>query len=197
VGLSKGEETRRLIVEKSAPLFNQRGYEGCSMADVMAATGLEKGGVYRHFRSKEELAQEVFRYSVARSMRARIPLRREGESALEALRAMVQQFVEAPNGVAGGCPLMNTAIDSDDGNPKLRALARRGFAAWRRRIVQVVRCGQDEGEIAAEVDPMWLADTLIAQLEGALMLSRLEGRRAPLLHAQRSLGAVLDSVAQA
>ena len=62
--MSKGEQTRQAIIEKAAPLFNQRGFEGCSMADIMEATGLEKGGVYRHFSSKEELAAAVFRYSM-------------------------------------------------------------------------------------------------------------------------------------
>src|SRR3984885_6193510 len=60
--MTKGESTRQWIIEQAAPLFNQRGFEGCSMQDVLEATGLEKGGVYRHFESKEELAAEVFRY---------------------------------------------------------------------------------------------------------------------------------------
>ena len=54
--MSKGQLTRQRIIAQAAPLFNQRGYEGCSINDVMAATGLEKGGIYRHFESKEELA---------------------------------------------------------------------------------------------------------------------------------------------
>jgi len=34
-------------------MFNQKGYEGGSLNEVMAATGLKKGGIYRHFTSKE------------------------------------------------------------------------------------------------------------------------------------------------
>ena len=61
--MSKGEETRLRIVAEAAPLFNQRGYEGCSIQDIMDATGLEKGGIYRHFESKEELAAEAFDFA--------------------------------------------------------------------------------------------------------------------------------------
>src|SRR5271170_4930943 len=63
--MGKGEETRRRIIEEAAPLFNQRGYEGCSIQDIMDATGLEKGGIYRHFDSKEELAAEAFDFAWA------------------------------------------------------------------------------------------------------------------------------------
>src|SRR5438105_2352952 len=63
--MSKGELTRELILRRTAPLFNQQGYFGASLADVMQATGLEKGGIYNHFGSKEQLALEAFDYAVA------------------------------------------------------------------------------------------------------------------------------------
>ena len=65
--MTKGEQTRREIVQKAAPLFNQKGYEGTSLSDLMKATGLQKGGIYRHFSSKEELATEAFDYSWERA----------------------------------------------------------------------------------------------------------------------------------
>ena len=61
--MTKGQQTRRGIIEKAAPLFNQKGYEGTSLSDLMDATGLQKGGIYRHFDSKEELAAAAFDYS--------------------------------------------------------------------------------------------------------------------------------------
>ena len=57
--MSKGDQTRERIIAKAAELFNQRGLEGTSMADLMEATGLEKGGIYRHFPSKEAVAAEA------------------------------------------------------------------------------------------------------------------------------------------
>ena len=61
--MSKGDQTRERIIAKAAELFNQRGLEGTSMADLMKATGLEKGGIYRHFASKEAVAAEAFDYA--------------------------------------------------------------------------------------------------------------------------------------
>jgi len=49
--MTKGEQTRKKIVEAAAPIFNQHGYEGSSLNNLMEATGLKKGGIYRHFSS--------------------------------------------------------------------------------------------------------------------------------------------------
>ena len=118
--MGKGESTRQRIIEQAAPLFNQRGFEGCSMQDVLEATGLEKGGVYRHFSSKEELAAEVFRYAWGCAVKTRWEGLERVEGSVEKLRYFVRRFVDTPGPVAGGCPLMNTAIEADDGNAVLR-----------------------------------------------------------------------------
>lgn len=192
--MSKGDETRQAIIERSAPLFNRLGFRGCSMSDIMEATGLEKGGLYRHFSSKEEIAQAAFRYSVEASIRLRTSGVEESDSPLEALRAMIARFVHSPSAVPGGCPLMNTAIDADDGNETLRGLVREAFRAWRDRITAIIERAIAAGEISVETDAAWLANTVITSLEGAVMLSRLERRKEPLVHAQRTLSIVLDSL---
>jgi TetR/AcrR family transcriptional repressor of nem operon len=53
--VTKGERSRQKIVETAAVLFNQKGFTGCSMGDIVAASGLEKGTLYGHFSTKEEL----------------------------------------------------------------------------------------------------------------------------------------------
>ncbi len=66
--MRKGEQTRHEIIRKAAPIFNQRGYEGAALSELMEATGLEKGGIYRHFESKEQLAGEAFDYAWKRAL---------------------------------------------------------------------------------------------------------------------------------
>jgi TetR/AcrR family transcriptional repressor of nem operon len=53
--MRKGEQTRHEIIRKAAPIFNQKGYEGAALSDLMEATGLEKGGIYRHFEASNSL----------------------------------------------------------------------------------------------------------------------------------------------
>jgi AcrR family transcriptional regulator len=192
--MSKGEETRQRIISKAAPLFNRKGFEGASMQEVMAVTGLEKGGLYRHFSSKEELAAEAFRYSLSQAKKTRTDGIDEIPGTIERLRFLIRRFVDAPSPIEGGCPLMNTAVDTDDGNPQLRKLVRQGFADWRQRLSSIIAEGVEAKEIRKDVAPRQLANTIIALLEGALMLSRIEGTKVPLEDAQISLDLLLVAI---
>lgn len=62
--MSKAERTRQFIVERIAPVFNQKGFDGTSLADVTEVTGLTKGALYGNFTDKEEIAMEAFKYSM-------------------------------------------------------------------------------------------------------------------------------------
>lgn len=190
--MSKGELTRQRIIEIAAPLFNQRGYAGCSMQNILLATGLKKGGVYRHFGSKEKLAAEAFRYALARAVKLRMPPASSILSAVERLHRLVEQFVEEPSPVPGGCPILNAAIDADDGNPRLRELARKGLKNWRERISRIVQDGISHREIREDVDPRSFANTIIATLEGALMIGRLERSKNALNHARALLDGLIE-----
>jgi len=192
--MRKGELTRARIIAQAAPIFNQQGFAGSSMQDVMAATGLEKGGLYRHFRSKEELAVESFRFALAKAEKLRTSNVETSDGAVEHLHSLVKHFVEAPSGVPGGCPLMNTAIDSDDGNHVLRALARRGLSDWKTRISRVVERGIRTGEIVRGTEPRRIANIIIATLEGALMMSRLEGTKTVLQDARAALDLLIEGI---
>ena len=58
--MSKGEQTKELILSQAAVVFNRQGYFGARLDDIMRATGLEKGGIYNHFASKDDLALQAF-----------------------------------------------------------------------------------------------------------------------------------------
>ena len=194
-GASKGQATRRRIVAVAAALFNQHGYDGCSMQQILDATGLEKGGLYRHFRSKQELATAAIGYAIEQAVEARLlDLDRSG-TALDRIRALVRHFVEVPSTVPGGCPILNTAIDSDDDRPALRDLVHHAIHDWKARLERVIREGQHSGEIRRDLEPRALANTLIALIEGALMISRVEGSREALYDAQSVVELLLQSVA--
>jgi TetR/AcrR family transcriptional repressor of nem operon len=179
--VTKGEQTRNDIVRKSAPLFNQKGYEGTSLSDLMAATGLQKGGIYRHFSSKEELATEAFDYSWGKAVNGRLDGVAEVPGCVNRLKKMIDNFVELRAGlVPGGCPLMNTAVEADDGNPALRARARKALQNWTARLSKMTLEGIKKQEVNDGVDPLKLSQLIIGSLEGALLISRLQKNDEPL-----------------
>ncbi len=193
--MNKGERTRQKIIATAAPIFNQRGFAGCSMQEVMEATGLEKGGLYRHFGSKEELAVEAFNFALQQAVKTRTGDLGHIEGALPKLRYLVKRFVETPSPLAGGCPLMNTAVDADDGNPLLRKLAKEGIRDWQHRLMAIVEAGLRKGEIRKGTEPRMVANSIIATLEGALMMSRLEGTRTALEDARMALDGMIERLA--
>lgn len=170
-----GDETRENIIRKAAALFNQHGFAGSSMSDIMAATGLQKGGIYRHFESKEQLAVEALDYAVA-VMGDRFREALDGpRDAVSRLRAIIGVFARIPLDppVPGGCPVMNAGIENDDGNPALRDRARAAMDGLRALVVRTAERGKERGELRAEVDAQELASVLISTLEGAVMMSKL------------------------
>ena len=191
--MSKGELTRREIVRKAAPLFNRKGYEGTSLSDLMHATGLQKGGIYRHFSSKQQLAGEAFDYTWEKAVTGRLEGVNDVPDSVHRLRKMIDNFVEKREGlVPGGCPLMNTAVESDDGNVHLRARAKKALESWAARITKIAAEGIARREINTRTKPRDLAQLIISSLEGALLLSRLQNSSAPLRNIQLHLHHHLD-----
>jgi TetR/AcrR family transcriptional repressor of nem operon len=196
--MTKGEQTRREIVRKAAPLFNQKGYEGTSLADLMKATGLQKGGIYRHFSGKQELAGEAFDYAWEKAVNGRLEGVAEVSDAVDRLKKMVGNFVEKRAGlVPGGCPLMNTGVEADDGNALLRARARKALQNWTMRLSNIAAEGIKKEQIAAGVDPLELAQLIIGSLEGALLISRLQNDDQPLCRARQHLDKYLEESVRA
>jgi TetR/AcrR family transcriptional regulator, transcriptional repressor for nem operon len=173
--VTKGEDTRRMILQRAAEVFNSKGYYGASMQDIMDATGLEKGGIYRHFDSKDDLALEAFDFAVELVHQEFVIALKDKRHAIDRLRAIVSVYRAMPDGMplAGGCPVLNTAIEADDTHPALRDHARRAMDEWREYVVRTTAKGIERGQIRPEVVPEELATFIIATLEGAIMLTKL------------------------
>ncbi len=192
-GLTKGEKTRLNIVAKAAVLFNQRGFAGCSMQDIVDVVGLEKGSIYGHFSSKEELALEAFDFAWGDTVEKRMGNLDTVNDAVDKLKLHVKNYVNTPS-FTGGCPWLNLAVDADDGNLALRDRARKAVRGWEDALVNIVIEGQRRGEVRPEVHPQSVATFLISTLEGATAISRIDKRSGALAHAQENLDRFLEAL---
>jgi len=190
--MTKGELTRQRIVEAAAQIFNRHGYEGSSLNALMEATGLKKGGIYRHFASKEELAAEAFDYTWDAVWKTRLFHVDDKASGMEKLKHLIANFIERRSPVAGGCPVLNTAVDADDGNPVLRARVAKALRSWTRRLETYMEEAKSEGDAKPDADPRAVATLIVASLEGALMMSRIQRSDEPLRRVQLHLNEYLD-----
>lgn len=187
--MTKGEQTRQRIVRQAATLFNQRGFTGSSISDVMTCTGLQKGGIYRHFDSKEQLALAAFDYAQAQSTNRLEAAVAAETGATRKLLAFVEAFraITLDPPVPGGCPILNTIVDSDDGDPALRARVLDVITRWEALIISVVEAGIADGNVRANIDPQAVATLMIATMEGGILLSRAHRSKAYLQHVVQHL----------
>ncbi|CAH0122260.1 MULTISPECIES: TetR/AcrR family transcriptional regulator [unclassified Paenibacillus] len=173
--MRKGTITRERIIIQAAELFNQQGYAGSSVSDIMRVTGLRKGGIYNHFGSKDELALEAFDYAINRMRRKYAEAIKGKTSSIDQLIAIVsiyRNIVEDPP-LKGGCPLLNTAIESDDTHPALRDKAREAMEQFLKFIRIVINRGKRKGEILSSVDEASVSVYIVAAMEGGVMISQL------------------------
>jgi AcrR family transcriptional regulator len=175
--VTRALETRARIVRDAASVFGTRGFFGTSMSDLLSATGLQKGGLYNHFGSKEQLALEAFDYAVSLITGRYVEAFAATDSQLDRLYAIVDvisALIDDP-ALPGGCPILNAAVESDDVLPVLRERAQEAMTSWLRLIGSTAKAAVEAGELRAEVDPRQLATVVTATLEGAVMLSKLYG----------------------
>ena len=184
--MSKAQQTKAHIIHQAAELFNLKGYAGSSIADIMQATGLKKGGIYNHFQSKDELALEAFDYASNLLSQRIWSVVKTKHNAIERLQALVSSYLIYINDppIVGGCPILNTAIETDDTDSPLRDRALQAMNSSRSLIVRILQKGIKKGEVRSTIEPDTVATIIFSTLEGAIMMSKLE--RNPI-HLERAV----------
>ncbi|HYF03429.1 MAG TPA: TetR/AcrR family transcriptional regulator [Patescibacteria group bacterium] len=180
--LSKSERTRLYIVERAAPVFNEKGYAGTSLSDLTNATGLTKGSIYGNFENKDEVALEAFDYNfqkITEFLREKILATDYSIERLLVYPNTYRDFLKIPF-LKPGCPILNTSTEADDTHPQLRERAANALAYWKQSLENQVKRGIERREIKAETNPTQIAVVLITIIEGALMQAKVTGTSAEL-----------------
>lgn len=180
--MTKSERTRQFIVEKTAPLFNTKGFDGTSLADLTQATGLTKGALYGNFEDKDEIAVEAFRHSVKkvkRMVRDHLLPGNSNKRQLTLLLEFYARYVFEPP-VVGGCPLLNSAIEADDYRTSMRKIVVAELVATIDFIASLLAKGVKAKEFRKDIKPHQLAYIFFCSIEGALMFSRVERSKEPM-----------------
>jgi TetR/AcrR family transcriptional regulator, transcriptional repressor for nem operon len=180
--MKKSEETKRMIVEKVAPLFNKHGYEGTSLSDLTKAVGLTKGALYGNFRNKDDIAVAALKYNIQRIAEEIAERVSQKSDSCDKLIAMAEYYSNKFNKVSqsGGCPILNAAVDSDNSDLPLRDVVVKSLDNWTGSIKNIMGRGIKRGEIRECVDPDAFASYFVSLIEGGIMLSKVTGDRSHL-----------------
>lgn len=173
--MKKSEKTKKTIIEKSARLFNQKGYAGTSIQDIIKITGMSKGSIYgNNFHNKEEIALAVFAYNVNLLFADLWRMVAEKESARAKLYAFCnfhrQNFQKVLD--YGGCPMLNVAVDSDDTHPVLNKQVALSLKKWENNLMEIINLGISQKEFKPDTDAFHFASLFISLIEGSIMLAK-------------------------
>lgn len=176
----KGPTTKENIIQKAAELFNTYGYHACSLTHIMEATQLKKGGIYNHFKNKDEIAVAAFNYNYDRVLKRFRDRLDEVERPTEKLFAVIDvfvSFVDDPMVKGGGCPIFNTAMDSTNTHPELKLKAKEGIKGLKKYIEIKLQAGVEAGEFKEGINYKEVSTLIVATLEGAIIMSRVDDNR--------------------
>jgi TetR/AcrR family transcriptional repressor of nem operon len=173
--MTKAERTRQFIIEKAAPIINQKGMAGTAISDIMEATKLAKGGVYGNFESKDEICLEALNY-LLKSLGDNINSSIEGKaSAKLKLFALLDFYKDRhlKNNI-GGCPILNFGTEADDTNPVVKQRIKEAINTSQKRIENVVKEGLAAGEFKETFNAEMFAIKMFTMIEGAILVSRIQ-----------------------
>ena len=192
--MSKGEQTRQMIIERSAPIFNKKGIAATAMSDIMDATNLSKGSLYVHFDNKDILAEAAVDHTMhLLEQKVQTAINRV-DHPKEKLFAYIDAFRNPLNPpVPGGCPMLNFGMEADDQNQvvleKVAAVVNRS----QQLIVDIIAQGIRQGVFKAHWNYKEFATLLFAMIEGGIFITNTTRKNDKMLIINRNLKKMIEA----
>lgn len=173
--MSKADKTKEYIIERTASIFNTKGFAGTSLNDMTEVTGLTKGSIYGNFKNKDDVAVEAFKYNfgiMSNLFASEMAKKKTYREKLLIYPHVLRNFSDTKF-PKGGCPVLNTAVDSDDTHPLLKQQTIFAFNKWKEVIINLLKDGIESNEFSAGINKEQIAITILALLEGGIMIRKL------------------------
>ena len=172
------QSTRERLIAAAARLFQERGYAGVGLSEVLAAAGAPKGSLYHHFpEGKAQLAAAALEAAGANLEASLHHARAVGGDAagmIEGYGDLLAGWLEG-SGFTRGCPIATVALEQAGEDGVLSDVVRTVFARWRAALSSAIA---EQGVSAGRAER--LADLALASVEGALILARAERNAEPV-----------------
>lgn len=162
--------SREELLQRCAAVFKRHGYHGTTMDMLSTACGLTKASFYHHYPSKDGLLQDVLKWTHEGIAGVLFSIAyQEDLTPAERLEKMVRKAMPLFQSDTIGCLMAVVAIDASYGKPQLLAPIRAFFDEWANTFAHLYACCCDEQDALA-----W-GQQLVADIEGAILLTRIQG----------------------
>jgi TetR/AcrR family transcriptional regulator, transcriptional repressor for nem operon len=167
------ERTRERLLRAASREIYRSGFQSASLDTILASSGVTKGALYYHFKSKEALGYAVVEEVIAPDVHGKWVRPLESvKDPINALIGAVQRIPVRPQDVRGGCQLNNLAQEMSPLDAGFRKRLAKIFAAWREAVANTLREGQAHGGVRRDVEPVEAAGLLIAMVEGYASMAK-------------------------
>lgn len=167
------QDTRARILDAAVELFARHGYDGTSVAQVIARAGVAKGGFYHHFASKQALLYEIYGELITRQLAAMDDILSRDLPAAQTLRALVVDLVESTAASSRQALVfwreMNRLDDERAGE------YRRARRRYHDAVVELVRAGQGSGAFSSVASPETVTFTIFGMINELPLWYRPDG----------------------
>jgi AcrR family transcriptional regulator len=178
---SKGRETRQRIVDAAADLIYERGVAGVNLDDVLRATRTSKSQLYHYFGDKSDLIHAVIECQRDRILGFHRPAL-ESLSSWEDIQRWRDMIVEtqAVRACRYGCPLGSLANELVELDELARTQLSGAFANWEQTLADGLAGMVEAGTLRSDANTAELAVSVIARLQGGLLLAEMDRNTRPL-----------------
>jgi TetR/AcrR family transcriptional regulator, transcriptional repressor for nem operon len=168
----RGRRSRERIVDAAATVVAERGAEGASLDQILAAAGASKSQLYHYFSDKSDLVRAVIAQRFGETVDGQETVLAELDS-FDAIRRWFDMLiVENENHGCPGCALGTLASELADRDEAARADLVGCFAAWMSYLVDGLERMRARGDLIDRAEPRRLANAVFASLQGGLLLSK-------------------------
>ena len=184
-------ESRERILETATSLIAHQGFAATSMNSIVAATGMSKGGVYWHFRSKMEVVRAIVERAFEQQLSHLHLILDQPGSVPDRLRILGKAVGDAALAQPDLAQAILDTYAVSSRNPELASVLRTFYAEYRKLFVALMQRGIENGEVAV-ASPEEAADSFIAALEGTILLGIFQERQSQGKITKKKIQATID-----
>jgi AcrR family transcriptional regulator len=187
------------IIQESLKLFSLKGFLSTSIQDIMKETSASKGGLYNHFKSKDEIffavldeARKIWRQ---RNLAGMDQVEKPVAKVKKLLENYRDKYLKDKNTFPGGCIFVTLSVELDDQNPAFSKALNEGFVGLKGMIKRLLDQGKESGELRPDVSTGAVTEMIFSGMLGASVIYGTEKSSSTLDQCINALIEYLDSLA--
>ena len=190
---------RDKIIRESLKLFSLKGFLSTSIQDIMKETRASKGGLYNHFKSKDDIffavldeARKIWRQ---RNLDGLDQIEKPVAKIKKLLENYRDRYLRDKKTFPGGCVFVTLSVELDDQNPSFSQALNEGFVRLKAMIKRLLDQGKKSGELRADVNTEAVTEMIFSGMLGASVIYGTDKSSASLNQCINALIEYLDSLA--